>query len=264
MGIRRATALLLIVGLIGIERGIGARCSQRATGAHGRGVSAAPRPGPRDGPRHRLRRLGRDPAPGMRGTERDAVSRQRRRVRVHRRHRRLRNRRVRESRDRGHRLRRPVRTSAGSGRFPKTAPEDNVAVGLEFDATHPPVSPQASVNPSTNLHHQQPVTVAGAHFFPNLDAQISQCATGPSDRTVPVPRRYPDRRCRRVHRDRRRESQGRAHRLRGRRVRREREYLSRRPGHRRDLVRPFRATASGPVGNRRTPRPGSSTGRPST
>ena len=65
--------------------------------------------------------------------------------------------------------------------LPEDHADQNVAVGLEFDGTHPPVSPQATVDPATALHHQQPVIVAGAHFFPDLDAEIMQCATGPSD-----------------------------------------------------------------------------------
>ena len=61
-----------------------------------------------------------------------------------------------------------------------------VAVGLTFDATKPPVLPRATVVPTTNLRHQQTVTVAGTHFFPSTFGQIAQC----------VEAGQPDERCR--------------------------------------------------------------------
>jgi CubicO group peptidase (beta-lactamase class C family) len=50
-----------------------------------------------------------------------------------------------------------------------------VGVGLTFDSTKPPVFPQATVVPMTNLLHQQMVTVAGTHFFPSQFGQLEQC-----------------------------------------------------------------------------------------
>ncbi len=54
--------------------------------------------------------------------------------------------------------------------------DDRVSIGLVFDGSHPPVSPQATVDPATNLTHLQSVTVTATNFLPDAFGQIEQCA----------------------------------------------------------------------------------------